>query len=74
MESDDPLIVVIDDDESLCRALVRVLSNAAYQVRTYNRAADYLADGGTAGCVSLDSAGPPAVPYSRFTTWHWSIS
>jgi len=56
VESDDPLIVVIDDDESLCRALVRVLSNAAYQVRTYNRAADYLAEADVieAACVLVD--------------------
>jgi FixJ family two-component response regulator len=54
--SDDPLIVVIDDDEDLCRAVVRVLSTAAYQVRTYNRAADYLAEADVieAACVIAD--------------------
>lgn len=56
MASDDPLIVVIDDDENLCRAVVRVLSTAAYQVRTYNRAADYLAEADVieAACVIAD--------------------
>src|SRR5687768_3054557 len=44
VSSDDPLIVVIDDDENLCRAVERVLLTAAYQVRTYTRATDYLAE------------------------------
>lgn len=54
--SDDPLIVVIDDDENLCRAVERVLLTAAYQVRTYNRAADYLAEADVieAACVLAD--------------------
>jgi FixJ family two-component response regulator len=54
--SDDPLIVVIDDDEALCRAVVRVLSTAAYQVRTYTRAADFLAEADVieASCVLAD--------------------
>lgn len=54
--SDDTLIVVIDDDESLCRALVRVLSTAAYQVRAYTNASDYLAEADVleAACVLAD--------------------
>jgi len=37
-------IVVVDDDESTCRALARSLSVNGYRVRTYTRARDYLAD------------------------------
>jgi two-component system response regulator FixJ len=37
-------IVVVDDDESTCRALARSLSCNGYRVRTYTRARDYLAD------------------------------
>jgi FixJ family two-component response regulator len=56
MTSDDPLIVVIDDDENLCRAVERVLLTAAYQVRTYHRANDYLAEADVieAACVLAD--------------------
>ncbi len=56
VSSDDPLIVVIDDDENLCRAVVRVLSTAAYQVRTYTRATDYLAEADVieAACIIAD--------------------
>lgn len=56
MASDDTLIVVIDDDEGLCRALVRVLTTAAYQVRAYTNAADYLAEADVieASCVLAD--------------------
>src|SRR5688572_24479820 len=56
VSSDDPLIVVIDDDENLCRAVERVLLTAAYQVRTYTRATDYLAEADVieAACVLAD--------------------
>lgn len=42
MQSTDPLVVIIDDDEGVCRAVARMLSASGYRVRTYTRARDYL--------------------------------
>ncbi len=42
MQSTEPLVVVIDDDEGVCRALARMLSASGYRVRTYVHASDYL--------------------------------
>lgn len=39
------LVVVVDDDAGICRSLARVLGTHGYRVRTYLRAADYLAEG-----------------------------
>lgn len=37
-------IAVIDDDESLCRSLARLLNQAGYQAITYPSAEDFLED------------------------------
>jgi len=42
MQGNEPLVVVIDDDEGVCRALARVLSASGYRARTYLRANDCL--------------------------------
>ena len=42
MQSTDPLVVITDDDEAVCRAVARMLSASGYRVRTYTRARDYL--------------------------------
>jgi FixJ family two-component response regulator len=39
------LVVVVDDDAGVCQSLSRVLLGHGYRVRTYVRAADFLADG-----------------------------
>jgi FixJ family two-component response regulator len=38
----DPLVIVIDDDEGVCRAVARMLSASGYRAHTYVRARDYL--------------------------------
>jgi FixJ family two-component response regulator len=38
----DPLVIVIDDDEGVCRAVARMLSASGYRARNYVRAKDYL--------------------------------
>lgn len=50
------LIVVVDDDERVCRALSRVLSLQGYRVRTFTSARDYLAerDRFTPTCIVAD--------------------
>jgi len=50
------LVVVVDDDASVCDSLARVLGSHGYRVRTYQRAADYLADGNrlAPACVLAD--------------------
>jgi len=40
----EPLIVVVDDDERICRAIQRVLINGGYRVRTFTTAQSYLAE------------------------------
>jgi FixJ family two-component response regulator len=40
----EPLIVVVDDDERICRALERVLMNAHLRVRTFTSARRFLAE------------------------------
>lgn len=40
----DPLIVVVDDDEKVCRAVERVLLLAGYRVRAFTSAREYLAE------------------------------
>jgi FixJ family two-component response regulator len=39
-----PFIAVIDDDESMCQALGRLLSVAGHEVRTYYSAESFLGD------------------------------
>jgi FixJ family two-component response regulator len=38
----DPLVIVIDDDEGVCRAVARMLTASGYRARNYVRAKDYL--------------------------------
>ena len=54
--TDAPLIVVIDDDERVCRATSRMLGASGYRVRTHLRAQDYLdeADAIEPACVLAD--------------------
>jgi FixJ family two-component response regulator len=54
--TDAPLIVVIDDDERVCRATSRMLGASGYRVRTHIRAQDYLdeADSIEPACVLAD--------------------
>ncbi len=56
MNVSEPLVVVIDDDEGVCRALARILSASGYRARTYTRAADYLeeADAIEPACILAD--------------------
>lgn len=54
--TNDPLIVVVDDDEKIGRAVERVLLCAGYRVRTFASARDYLAEHETMepACLVLD--------------------
>jgi len=56
MQGNEPLVVVIDDDEGVCRALARVLAASGYRVRTYLRAASCLDETETIepACVVAD--------------------
>ena len=49
-------IAIIDDDESLCRSLGRLLRLAGYRSTAYHSAEQFLADGARAGfaCLLLD--------------------
>jgi two-component system, LuxR family, response regulator FixJ len=51
-----PVIHVIDDDNSLRRAVSRLLSAAGHRVQTYASAGEFLAahDGHATGCLILD--------------------
>jgi FixJ family two-component response regulator len=51
-----PIIHIIDDDESVRRALARLLQAADYQVRTYGSAGEFLIhrSGDGSGCILLD--------------------
>lgn len=52
----DQLIVVIDDDEKICRSIQRVLLLAGYRVRTFTSPRDYLAEEETMepACLVVD--------------------
>jgi FixJ family two-component response regulator len=52
----DPLVIIIDDDEGVCRALARMLSASGYRARTYVRPQQYLdeADSLDPACVVAD--------------------
>lgn len=56
----DELIVVVDDDERVCRAIERLLSSEGYRVRTFTRARAYLAAYEQSGpaCVVVDIGMP----------------
>ena len=52
-----PLVRVVDDDASFCRAISRVLDLAGYRVRRYASAGDFLLDQESCeapGCIILD--------------------
>ena len=44
MRDDAPLVVVVDDDEAICRSVSRMLGAEGYRVRAYTTARDYLDD------------------------------
>ena len=56
MNSSESLIHLIDDDDSLRKAVARLLQAAGYEVRSYSSAGEFLmADPGTGpGCLVLD--------------------
>ena len=54
--TNDQLIVVVDDDEKVCRSIQRILALAGYRVRTFTSARDYLAEQETMepACLVVD--------------------
>jgi FixJ family two-component response regulator len=56
MTTPTPVIHVVDDDDSLRKAVARLLKAAGYEVRDYPSAGDFLLarPEGTPGCVVLD--------------------
>lgn len=52
----EALVVVVDDDERICRAVQRVLISAGYRVRTFTAARAYLAEqeGMEPACLVVD--------------------
>ena len=52
----ESLVVVVDDDERICRAVQRVLTEGGYRVRTFTSAASYLAEQDTMepACLVID--------------------
>src|SRR5919198_2995854 len=53
---DAPVIAIVDDDPSVCRALHRLVKSAGYQVETFASARAFLnwLPGGRAACLVLD--------------------
>lgn len=52
-----PQVFVVDDDDSICRALTRLIQSAGYRVKAFNSARALLDDPGTdasAACLVLD--------------------
>ncbi len=51
-----PTVSIVDDDESVCRALSRLMKSVGFEVRTYTSAEDFLRQGGQddASCLVLD--------------------
>lgn len=51
-----PVVFVIDDDESVCRSLRRLMKSVGLNVRTFTLAEDFLNQGcqNMAGCLVLD--------------------
>jgi FixJ family two-component response regulator len=56
MHEDQPLIVIVDDDEAICRALSRLLRGQGYRVRTYSTPQAYLdeSEALSASCAIID--------------------
>jgi FixJ family two-component response regulator len=44
VQADEPLVVVIDDDERVCKSMGRILTASGYRARTYLRARAYLSE------------------------------
>jgi FixJ family two-component response regulator len=57
---DQPVIFVVDDDESVCRSLRRLIQSVGFHVRTFNSANEFLGQGcqNMYGCLLLDSKMP----------------
>ncbi len=53
---DKPVVFVIDDDESVCRSLRRLMKSVGHNVRTFTSAKDFLNQGclNVPGCLILD--------------------
>jgi FixJ family two-component response regulator len=53
---DQPVVFVIDDDESICRSLRRLIQSVGLHVRTFTSGNDFLNQGcqNMPGCVLLD--------------------
>ncbi|MHC4570798.1 MAG: response regulator [Planctomycetota bacterium] len=53
---DKPVVFVIDDDESVCRSLRRLIRSVGLNVRTFTSAKDFLNQGcqNVPGCLVLD--------------------
>jgi FixJ family two-component response regulator len=56
MHDEQPLIVIVDDDEAICRALARLLRAQNYRVRTYSSPHAYLdeSDALSPSCALID--------------------
>jgi FixJ family two-component response regulator len=68
------IVHVVDDDESLRTALMRLLRASGYEVRTYASAGDFLLNKpeSAPGCVVLDVRMPAqAVSNSRRRSRNW---
>jgi FixJ family two-component response regulator len=69
MNTDMPAVIhIVDDDDSMRAALVRLLSAAGYEARSYASAGDFLVNAGDAptGCLLLDlHIGLDRVPANR---------
>ena len=57
---DEPVIFVVDDDESVCRSLRRLIQSVGLHVRTFNSANEFLDQGcqNMYGCLLLDAKMP----------------
>ena len=53
---DRPVVFVIDDDDSICRSLRRLIKSVGHNVRTFTSAKDFLNQGcrNVPGCLVLD--------------------
>lgn len=56
MRDDAPLVAIVDDEASICRALLRLLRSANYRATAFSSAPDFLASLGqeTPDCLVLD--------------------
>jgi FixJ family two-component response regulator len=53
---EEPVVFVIDDDESICRSLRRLMTSVGFRVRTFTSGKDFLNQGcqTMSGCIVLD--------------------